>query len=329
VSPERRDIAVILKQKLLTTLMWAATCIGIAMIADYVVTILLLHNYPGYTPLITLAISTIVSFPVTFILVSSKYDLREARDALAAARDVAVNANLSKTRFFANMSHELRTPLNAVIGFSQLLETDMFAARRTEYARLIRQSGEHLLELVNDLLDISKMESGKFELDETEVDLAGVIAECCTLVEPRLRTMRLRLVQNTGHLPPVIGDRRALKQIVLNLLTNAIKFSRADGTVEILAAVVSAGELAFSVRDNGIGIAPQDQVRIFEPYARTKQEIAQKQEGTGLGLPIVKGLVEAHSGRVCLESALDRGTCITIWLPAYRVCNRQQNAVAS
>jgi cell cycle sensor histidine kinase DivJ len=318
------------KQKLLATLMWAAICVAVAMIADYAVTILLLHDYPGYTPLITLTIATLVSFPVTYILVSSKLDVRAARDALADARDAAVNANLSKTRFFANMSHELRTPLNAVIGFSQLLETDIFAGRRVEYAGLICRSGEHLLELVNDLLDMSKIESGRLELDETDVNLRGLIAECCRLVEPRLRTMRLRLVQNTaGDLPSVTGDPRALRQIVLNLLTNAIKFSRADGTIEIFASVVSAGEMAFSVRDNGIGIALADQARIFEPYARSRQEIARKQEGTGLGLPIVKGLVEAHGGRISLESAPDRGTCVTIWLPAHRVRPHRQSAVAS
>lgn len=318
-----------LKQKLLATLTWAATCIGVAMIADYVVTILLLRDYQGYTPLITLTISALVSLPVTYILVSSKYDLRAARDALAAARDVAVDANLSKTRFFANMSHELRTPLNAVIGFSQLLETDVFASKRVEYARLIRESGELLLELVNDLLDISKMESGKFQLDETAVDLDNLIAECCEIVEPRLRAARLRLVRNVANgIPPVIGDRRALKQVALNLLTNAIKFSRANGAIEIFASVVSSGEIAFGVRDNGIGIAPQDQGRIFEPYAQARHEIAQKQEGTGLGLPIVKGLTEAHGGRVSLESALDHGTCVTIWLPADRVDGRRR-ALAS
>lgn len=322
--------AVMLKQKLLATLMWAAICVVVAMITDYGVTILLLHNYPGYTPMITLTIATLVSFPVTYILVSSKFDVRAARDALADARDAAVNANLSKTRFFANMSHELRTPLNAVIGFSQLLETDIFAGKRVEYAGLIRRSGEHLLELVNDLLDMSKIESGRLELDETDVDLRGLIAECCKLVEPRLRTMRLRLVQNTaGDLPSVTGDPRALRQIVLNLLTNAIKFSRADGMIEIFASVVSAGEMAFSVRDNGIGIALADQARIFEPYARSRQEIARKQEGTGLGLPIVKGLVEAHGGRISLESAPDHGTCVTIWLPAHRVRPQRQSAVAS
>ena len=319
-----------LKQKLLATLMWAATCVAVAMITDYVVTILLLHNYPGYTPLITLTIASLVSFPVTYILVSSKFDLRAARDALSEARDAAVNANLSKTRFFANMSHELRTPLNAVIGFSQLLETDIFASRRVEYAGLIRQSGEHLLELVNDLLDISKIESGKFELDETDVDLESLIAECCKLVEPRLRTMRLRLDKNiASSLPPIAGDNRALKQIALNLLTNAAKFSRADGTIEVFASIAASGEMVFGVRDNGIGIAAKDQARIFEPYARARHEVAKNQESTGLGLPIVKGLVEAHGGRVWLESAPDEGTCVTVWLPAHRVGARFRDALAS
>jgi signal transduction histidine kinase len=185
-----------LRQKLFATLMWCGMCVAIAMIVDYGVTILILRAYQSYTPLITLCIATLVSFPTTYVLVSSKFDLRNARDELAAARDAAVNANLSKTLFFANMSHELRTPLNAIIGFSQLLETDLFAGKRVEYARLVHESGRHLLDLVNDLLDISKIEAGRLQLDNSDVFLSEVMSECCNIVEPRLRAGRLRLVRH-------------------------------------------------------------------------------------------------------------------------------------
>jgi two-component system cell cycle sensor histidine kinase PleC len=308
-----------LKQKLLATLALSALCIAVAMVVDYVVTILILRDYPGYTPVITLSIAAFVSIPTTFVLINGRFNLRRARDELAAARDDAVSANRSKTLFFANMSHELRTPLNAIIGFAQLLESDGFAAKRSEYARLVRDAGQHLLDLVNDLLDVSKMEAGRLQLDESDMPLDDVIAECCNIVEPRARGARLRLTQTiAADLPPIHGDQRAIKQIVLNLLTNAIKFNAADGSVEAFAAVLPSGEIAFGVRDDGIGIAPEDQQHVFELYGRARHEIARAQEGTGLGLPIVQGLVEAHGGRIALESELGRGTCVTVCLPAHR-----------
>ena len=309
-----------LKQKLLTTLSWTVACIAVAMTTDYLVTIVLLGDRAGYTPLITLLISVVVSVPATFFLVSSKYDLRKARDELALARDQALDASRSKTVFFANMSHELRTPLNAIIGFSQLLKADIFAPRRVEYAQLIYGSAEHLLTLVNDLLDVSRIEAGKVELHDTEVPLASLLDECCNIVEPRLRVARLRLVRNIpADLPAVIGDGRALKQIALNLLTNAIKFSQPESLVEVFASVSSSGALEFSVRDEGIGIAPDDQARVFERYGRAEHQLSQGQEGTGLGLPIVRGLVEAHGGEVFLDSELGVGTRVTVRLPVNRV----------
>jgi signal transduction histidine kinase len=308
-----------LKQKLIATLTLSALCIAAAMIFDYVVTILILRDYPGYTPMITFITAACVSIPVTFVLINSRFNLRRARDALAAARDEAVNANRSKTLFFANMSHELRTPLNAIIGYSQLLESDVFAAKRSEYAHLIRDAGQHLLDLVNDLLDISKIEAGKSQFDETDMPLGEIVAECCEIVMPRARAAHLRLTHNiAADLPLVRGDQRAIKQIVLNLLTNAIKFNIDGGSIEAFASVLPSGEIAFGVRDDGIGIAPEDRLHVFEPYGRARHEIARAQEGTGLGLPIVKGLVEAHGGRITLDSELGHGTCVTIYLPAER-----------
>jgi two-component system cell cycle sensor histidine kinase PleC len=308
------------RQKILATLALSALCTAGAMIVDYVVTILIMRNYPGYTPMVTFIVAVSVSTPITFILINGRYNLRQARDELAAARDEAVNANRSKTLFFANMSHELRTPLNAIIGFSQLLESDVFASKRPEYARLIRDAGQHLLDLVNDLLDVSKIEAGKNQVHESDVPLGEILTECCSIVEPRARAARLRLTQNIAPgLPLVRGDQRAIKQIVLNLLTNAIKFNADGGSVEAFASVAQSGEIAFGVRDDGIGIADDDQQHVFEPYGRARHEIARAQEGTGLGLPIVKGLVDAHGGRIVLDSELGRGTCVTIYLPAERV----------
>lgn len=318
------------REKLRATLVWSAMCVAIAMIVDYVVTMLLLHNSQGYTPFITLTIASLVSFPTTYILVNAKYNLRKAHDELAAARDAAVEANRFKTNFFANMSHELRTPLNAIIGFSQLLETDIFAARRVEYARLICDSGRHLLDLVNDLLDVSKIEAGKIELDSGDVTLEAMLAESCQLIEPRLRTGCLHLVQRYSKgLPPVIADERALKQIALNLLTNAIKFSSPGGTIEVFATRMASGEMVFGVRDEGIGIKSEDQAQVFERYGRAQHQTAHALESTGLGLAIVKGLAEAHGGRVVLQSEPGRGTCVTVWLPASRVGPQPSQALAS
>jgi signal transduction histidine kinase len=320
-----------LKEKLQTTLLWSAMCVAVAMIVDYVVTILLMHNYPGYTPGITFCIATVVSLPTSYALVSSKVNLRKARDELAAARDVAVHASQSKTNFFANMSHELRTPLNAIIGFSQLLEMDIFAPKRVEYARLVRDSATHLLDLVNDLLDLSKIEAGRIEIVDEEILLGDVLAACCKLVEPRLRASQLRLTQRIqAGLPPVTADGRALKQIVLNLLTNAIKFTGSGGAVEVFASLTPAGEIAFGVRDDGVGIAAADQAKVFERYGRAEHHVVEHAEGTGLGLPIVKGLVDAHGGRIALQSELGWGTCVTVWLPAERIGGKPRpRAIAS
>ena len=318
------------REKLASTLILSAACIAAAMLADYVITVLILHAYAGYTPFITLCIATIVTLPVTYVLVSSRHNLRRARDELAVARDAAINASMSKTLFFANMSHELRTPLNAILGFSELLTTDIFADRRVEYARLIHDSGAHLLDLVNDLLDISRIESGKLTLHDETIDFDDLVDECVKTMEPRARTARLRMVRTVArNLPPVICDRRALKQIVLNLTTNAIKFTRPGGTVEVFANMAPTGEFTFGVRDDGIGIAEEDRQRVLERFGQARHDITASQEGAGLGLPIVKGLAEAHGGRITLESELGEGTCVTIWLPVGRLGRRPATALAS
>jgi signal transduction histidine kinase len=318
------------REKLLTTLLWSAVPIAGAMLVDYAITILLLHAWAAYTPLITLSVATIVSLPVCYALVSGRIDLRHARDELTAARDTAISANQTKTLFFANVSHELRTPLNAIIGFSELLSLDAFAAKRREYADLIHSSGKHLLGLVNDLLDLARIEAGKFELHGESVSLGELIDECARTVEGRARESGIGLSRRVASdLPRAFADRRALKQILLNLLTNAIKFTRRDGSVEMFARLANSGELLFGVKDDGIGIAEEDQARVFERFGQGRHDVTGADEGSGLGLPIVKGLIEAHGGYVTLESELGEGTCITVWLPRERLIPLKKIALAS
>ncbi|HZZ13003.1 MAG TPA: histidine kinase dimerization/phospho-acceptor domain-containing protein, partial [Paraburkholderia sp.] len=205
--------------------------------ADYLVTVLLLHSYATYAPQITLLDATIVALPTIYLLVNGRINLRHARDELTKARDAALDASRAKSLFFSNMSHELRTPLNAILGFSELLALDVFAEKRVEYAHLINDAGVHLLDLVNDLLDLSRIEAGKLELHSEAVDLAALIDECARTVEPRVRAAALRLVRTVARdLPDVMGDRRAFKQILFNLLGNAIKFSEPGKTIEMFAS---------------------------------------------------------------------------------------------
>ena len=318
------------REKLVTALYWSALCIAGAMLADYVLTILVLRDYQAYTPFVTLCVATVISVPICYALVSSRIDLREARDHLKAARDHAVQIDRTKTAFFANMSHELRTPLNAILGFSELLKLDVFAARRVEYANLIHNAGTHLLSLVNDLLDLSRIEAGKLELQEQMLSLGDLIEECVETVAARARARGLILIRSVDPaLPAVNADQRAIKQILLNLLTNAIKFSKPGGTIEVFAKPLPSAELAFGVRDEGVGIPEQEQAHVFERFGQVRGQAANAEKGSGLGLPIVTGLAEAHGGRVAMESRVGHGTCITVTLPADRIIRPQPVALAS
>jgi two-component system cell cycle sensor histidine kinase PleC len=308
------------REKLITTLLWSAVLIAAALLGDYSINVVLLHDYAGFTPLVTLSLSTIITIPTVFAFVNGRLNLRKARDEFHSARDAAISANLTKTQFLANMSHELRTPLNAILGFSELLTLDAYAGKRAEYAALIHESGAHLLGLVNDLLDLSRIEAGRMELHWETLNLRALTDECATIVEPRAREGAVTLVRAIDPtLPLVIADRRAMKQILLNLLSNAIKFNHPGGSVELFARVEKSGELLFGVEDDGAGIADEDQARVFERFGQGRHDIHTPEKGAGLGLPIVKGLVEAHGGRVALESRYGSGTRVTVWFPAKRL----------
>ena len=231
-----------------------------------------------------------------------------------------MRANDIKGQFLATVSHELRTPLNAIIGFSEMLSAEdngwLDAEKRLEYARIIHASGHHLLDVVNTLLDISKIESGAMTIEREPLDLAAMAQDCCTLMALRAETGGIALERVLGPaLPAMEGDRRALKQVVLNLLSNAIKFTPAGGRVT-LAVVRDGDTIDLSVSDTGIGIAAADLPRLGDPFFQAKGTYDRTHEGTGLGLSVVRGLVGLHGGRLTIESAPGVGTRVSVRLPA-------------
>jgi len=246
-------------------------------------------------------------------------DRKIQEQALDLARTTAERADAAKTRFLATMSHELRTPLNAIIGFSEMIVQEevlmIDAARRREYAQLINDSGQHLLGVVNGILDMSKMEAGNFEISPEPFAPRPALVNCCNLLALKARENGIDLVTRApDDLPNLTGDPRAFKQIVLNLVSNAIKFTERGGTVTVSAAVEGA-RLELRVSDTGVGIGPEDLKRIGDPFFQAGTTYQRRHEGTGLGLSIVKSLVALHSGEMTVHSRLDEGTTIVIALP--------------
>ena len=245
---------------------------------------------------------------------------RKARETeLLKARDIAEGANQAKTQFLARMSHELRTPLNAVIGFSEVLNRELYGslgeARYRDYARLIHESGEHLLGVVNDILDMSKIEAGKFQIVRESFDVASLINSCCDLMRHTAEKSSITLkVDVAPGIPKLAADNRACKQILLNVIANAIKFTKPGGWVRV-SAHVEARDVVFTVADNGIGIADQDLPKLGRPFVQANNSSDSGQEGTGLGLSVVKGLARLHGGSLELRSKLGEGTTATIALP--------------
>lgn len=243
---------------------------------------------------------------------------KDAEAAMAEARRAAEDASLAKSRFLATIGHELRTPLNAVVGFSEMMTSGIggdLSPTHKEYAGLIHQSGRHLLEVVSMLLDMSRIEAGKFEIQAAPMDPAGIVPSCLPMVETMAAERNVQLVPEVeADLPLLIADERLCRQIMINLLSNAIKFSHEGGLVSI--AVKRQGQsVNFSVRDRGIGMAPAALSRIGEPFFQVQEGLSRKYEGTGLGLSIVKGLVELHGGTLRAMSEIGAGTTITVLLP--------------
>jgi signal transduction histidine kinase len=246
-------------------------------------------------------------------------ELEGSRHELAIARDEAIAANRHKSAFLANMSHELRTPLNAVIGFSEVLGEKVFGelnAKQAEYIDDIHASGHHLLSLINDILDLSKIEAGRLELSLSTFDPSAAIDNALTLMKERANRRGVNLRKEVADgVDVVTADERAIKQVLINLLSNAVKFTEKGGSVTVRAEHGGDG-LMIAVADTGVGIPKQDQAVIFEEFRQGSSDYTRKQEGTGLGLALSKRLVELHGGRIWVESAPGRGSVFSFVLPS-------------
>ena len=238
--------------------------------------------------------------------------------AIEIARAESERANAAKSRFLAIMSHELRTPLNAIIGFSDMLTNESLVvepARKLEYARLINESGRHLLSVVNGILDMSKMETGNFEITPEPFAVAPAVANCCDILALKAQESGVALsTRIASGLPELSADRRAFSQILINLVSNAIKFTPRGGRVTV-AARRDGGHLAVTVEDTGVGIGAEALPRLGEAFFQTRASYDRKHDGTGLGLSIVKGLVRLHGGDMDIASRLGEGTRVTVRLP--------------
>ncbi len=246
-------------------------------------------------------------------------DRKIQEQALDMARAAAERADVAKTRFLATMSHELRTPLNAIIGFSEMIVQEdalmLDAVRRKEYAQLINDSGQHLLSVVNGILDMSKMESGNFEISPEPFAPRAALINCCNLLALKARENGIDLVIRVPEdLPVMTGDPRAFKQVALNLVSNAIKFTERDGKVTVSAAV-EGSRLLLRVTDTGVGIGADDLKRVGDPFFQAGKTYQRRHEGTGLGLSIVKRLVALHAGEMTVQSRIGEGTTVTVALP--------------
>jgi signal transduction histidine kinase len=247
-------------------------------------------------------------------------EIRAAERRLLQARSQAEAANHSKSEFLANMSHELRTPLNAIIGFTEIISQELFGPigndKYLEYIKDVHSSSLHLLSIINDVLDMSKIEAGKLELAKQAVILQGVIGDVIRIVRERASSRDIELVFDATEQPVVVwGDERAMKQIFLNLLSNAIKFSKENEKVQIRVFTEPGGNAAVEVEDRGIGMDEQEQERALQPFGQAKPATTRNYGGTGLGLPITKGLVEAHDGSLTISSRVGEGTTVRVVLP--------------
>jgi signal transduction histidine kinase len=268
-----------------------------------------------------------------FALVAAKQDAEMTALTAKAQMLAATEADRAKTKFLANMSHELRTPLNAIIGFSELMKLRRPPAangeRDSEYAGYIHEAGTLLLEIVNGLLDLARIEAGRLELHDEWIALADLLRSTTTTMSPVAAKREVDLASTLPDRELTIRvDQTRFKQILLNLLSNAIKFTGPGGRVEIGAMVVDGGGLAVSIADTGAGIAPENLRKVFEPFEQIEDHLTRQNEGTGLGLSIARALTELHGGRLLLRSTVGQGTTVELRLPRERVAGVEHGLAA-
>ena len=257
---------------------------------------------------------------LTFIEIT---ELKKVEEALREAKKIAESANQGKTEFLANMSHELRTPLNSIIGFSDVLADEMFGPlgkqEYLEYARDINDAGKHLLGLINDILDVSQIESRTLTLERNRLDVGRVITACGNMIRHEAEEAGIFLrVKVAPPLPILLADERRVKQMLLNLLSNAIKFTLKGGTITLEAEIIGSGEMVFRVADTGIGISPDEIPNVLSNFGQTESAYTRRYQGAGLGLPLVKSLIELHGGTLELESEVGVGTTAAVRFPRER-----------
>jgi signal transduction histidine kinase len=247
---------------------------------------------------------------------------KKAEGELLGAKRAAEEASAQKSDFLAKISHEIRTPLNAIIGFAEVMLEERFGPvgneRYKDYLKDVHASGEHVISLVNDLLDLAKIEAGRLDLTFTGVNLNDLVSATVSLLQPQAARDRIVMRMSFApKLPPVVADERSMRQIVLNLVSNAIKFTDAGGQVIVSTAVTDRGEVAFRVRDTGIGMTEQEVEAALEPFRQLAT--SRRRGGTGLGLPLTKALVEANRGALQIASHPNEGTLVEVIFPPTRV----------
>jgi signal transduction histidine kinase len=249
---------------------------------------------------------------------------KRAEEELTQARAQAERASSQKTEFLARVSHEIRTPLNAIIGFSELMLDEKFGPigndRYKDYLRDINRSGNHVLDLVNDLLDISKIEAGQQEMSYEAVSLNDTLAETVAMMQPQANRERVIIRSSfASRLPDVVADLRSVRQIALNLLSNAIRYTPAGGQVIVSTAYESSGDVVMRVRDTGIGMSQAEMEQALKPFKQINALRRPRGDGTGLGLPLTKAMVEANRARFIINSTPGEGTLVEIIFPSTRV----------
>jgi two-component system cell cycle sensor histidine kinase PleC len=249
-------------------------------------------------------------------------ELRRTEAELLQSKEAAEQASRAKSEFLANMSHELRTPLNAILGFSEVIRDQLFGPsalpRYAEYAKDIHSSGEYLLHIINDILELSKVEAGKLGLHDTDISIETLAQECLRMVESQAKQAKLRLTANIGQPAPVVRvDERSMKQILINLLSNAIKFTPAGGAVSLSAR--KGRGLTIHVSDSGIGMSDADIAVALTPFGQIESAISRRHQGTGLGLPLAQALVELHGSQLKINSEPNLGTTVSFTSPTERV----------